>query len=238
MSASQILIVEDEAPVRRLLRRCLEADGHTVHEADSAEAMLRALRQRTFDLVTLDIGLGETSGLDLIKSVRGVRQVPIVMVTGKADVIDKVVGLELGADDYIAKPFHIREVQARIRAVLRRSGAAPQVAGQNPVGKLTFDGWVLDTANFDLTDPEGQSVRLTTSEFRLLMAFLTSNRRVLSRERLMDLTNGQEWNPLDRTIDNQVARLRKKIEADPANPALIKTVRGMGYIFGADVKPV
>ena len=161
------------------------------------------------------------------------------MVTGKGDTIDRVVGLELGADDYITKPFHVREVLARVRAVLRRTGSgatrpAPGAAGRDE--QLTFEGWVLDGAKRELTSPAGESCELTTSEFDLLKAFATHPKRVLSRDQIMDLLRGHDWNPVDRSIDNLVVRLRRKIEADPERPRLIKTVRGAGYTFAADVR--
>jgi DNA-binding response OmpR family regulator len=158
------------------------------------------------------------------------------MVTGKGDTIDRVVGLELGADDYIAKPFHVREVLARVRAVLRRTGrsGAPDAAAKDE--RLTFEGWVLDIARRELISPAGGSCELTTSEFDLLKAFAMHPKRVLSRDQIMDLLRGHDWNPVDRSIDNLVVRLRRKVEADPESPRLIKTVRGVGYTFAADVQ--
>jgi DNA-binding response OmpR family regulator len=159
------------------------------------------------------------------------------MVTGKSDVIDKVVGLEMGADDYISKPFHVREVQARVRSAIRRSDFSAAIAppSTTSTGTYTFQGWVADPQTFELKNPVGDSCELTTTDFRLLMLFLNSPKRVLTRDRIMDELNGNEWTPYDRTIDNQVARLRKKIEVDSSEPKIIKTVRGIGYTFASDV---
>jgi DNA-binding response OmpR family regulator len=197
-------------------------------------------------LVTLDLQLGVDDGLDVARTIRKRSKVPIVMVTGKDDVVDRVVGLELGADDYITKPFHVREVLARVRSVLRRAGDGqepPATVAAEPAGSVetcqsrayVFDGLKIVPDRFELFDREGRLCDLTSGDFKLLTVFLGNAKRVLSRDTLMDLTGGPEWSPLDRTIDNQVARLRKKIERDPANPKLIKTVRGVGYSFACEV---
>jgi DNA-binding response OmpR family regulator len=200
---------------------------------------VKLLATGSFELVTLDLNLPDSDGLTVGREIRARSEVPIIMVTGKGDTIDRVVGLELGADDYITKPFHVREVLARVRAVLRRtdSGAArpaPGAAGRDE--HLTFQGWVLDVAKRELTSPSGESCELTTSEFDLLKALATHAKRVLSRDQIMDLLRGHDWNPVDRSIDNLVVRLRRKIEVDPESPRLIKTVRGVGYTFAADVR--
>jgi DNA-binding response OmpR family regulator len=238
-SASHILIVEDDAKVRLLLRRCFEGEGYRVSEAGSGAEAVKLLATGSFELVTLDLNLPDSDGLTVGREIRARSEVPIIMVTGKGDTIDRVVGLELGADDYITKPFHVREVLARVRAVLRRtdSGAArpaPGAAGRDE--HLTFQGWVLDVAKRELTSPSGESCELTTSEFDLLKALATHAKRVLSRDQIMDLLRGHDWNPVDRSIDNLVVRLRRKIEVDPESPRLIKTVRGVGYTFAADVR--
>ena len=236
-SASHILIVEDDAKVRLLLRRCFEGEGYRVTEAGSGAEAVKLLAAGSFDLVTLDLNLPDGDGLTVGREIRARSEVPIIMVTGKGDTIDRVVGLELGADDYITKPFHVREVLARVRAVLRRTGSSgirPAAPGADE--QLTFEGWVLDVAKRELTSPTGESCELTTSEFDLLKAFATHPKRVLSRDQIMDLLRGHDWNPVDRSIDNLVVRLRRKIEADPERPRLIKTVRGAGYTFAADVR--
>lgn len=244
MTTSQtILVVEDEPKVRALLRNVLEGDGFVVHEAESVESTLAFLDRDIPSLITLDLHLGGDSGLDLAREIRKRSGVPIVMVTGKDDVIDRVVGLEIGADDYITKPFHVREVIARIHAVLRRQRSAPPTAPENVSEPQTttstafhVDGVVVVPDRMEVKDRDGQDCGLTSGDFALLMVFLERPKRILSRDQLMDLTGGVEWSPLDRTIDNQVARLRKKIERNPSDPKLIKTVRGVGYTFVGDIE--
>lgn len=242
MSSTKILVVDDDPKVRLLLRRCLEEDGLVVLEAETEEDVLAALETHDVGLVTLDIQLGKYNGFEIAKRVRQKSQVPIIMVTGQDDVIDRVVGLEIGADDYITKPFHVREVSARVRAVLRRGRTVSQ-SNQTDDAHSTdnsiihsFDGMVARFDHFELLDRTGDIVDLTSGDFRLLNVFLQNPKRVLSRDRLMDLLNGADWSPLDRTIDNQVARLRRKIERDPSTPVLIKTVSGVGYVFATDVQ--
>jgi two-component system OmpR family response regulator len=230
--SGHILVVDDEPRVRTLLRRCLEGEGYAVSEAKNGAEVRACIDHQPISLITLDIGLGKENGLDLAREIRKQRNIPIIMLTGKGDAIDRVVGLELGADDYLAKPFEMRELVARVRAVLRR--AAPSEA--NPQGQCyAFEGWVLDVGRRTLSKAGGDVAELTTGEFNLLEAFVKRPHRVLSRDEIMDLVKGHDWSPLDRSIDNMVARLRKKIERDPDRPALIKTVRGAGYVFAADV---
>ena len=248
MAAATILVVDDEPGVRSLLRRCLEGDGYAVIESEDISDVLSRVREGGVDLITLDLNLGGESGIEIARVVRQVSDVPIIMVTGRGDVIDRDVGLEMGADDYIAKPFHLREVLARVRSVLRRTGrrrpaatsdevSAASGTVSDPEGReaLAFAGFVAVPATMELRDPAGTPIELTSGDFRLLQVFLEHPRRVLSREQIMDLVSGATWSPLDRTIDNQVARLRKKIEAAPGDPKLIKTVRGIGYTFTPQV---
>jgi len=246
MRNSSILIVDNDPKIRMLLRNCLESEDARVFEASNADAALECVAHQHVDLVTLDLGLGADDGLDLAKRLRRVSTVPIVIVSGKDDVIDKVVGLELGADDYITKPFHVREVVARVKSVLRRTQVVghkalcacdpPCTCGQAESGeRLAFDGFSARPDRFELIDRDGRAIELTSGDYKLLNVFLTHPKRVLSRDQLMDLTGGHDWAPLDRTIDNQVARLRKKIERSPSAPKLIKTVRGVGYTFACDV---
>ncbi|MCK8483921.1 response regulator transcription factor [Aliiroseovarius sp. S2029] len=241
MSAQTILVVEDDAKIRTLLRNVFEAEGFAVLESARGQSVLDLIRTKRVSLVTLDIHLGSENGLDLARQIRRVSSVPIIMVTGQDDVIDRVAGLEIGADDYITKPFHIREVIARVRSVLRRAAITAEVAHSTAAGedtKYIFDGMTADPDRLALVDRVGKDCGLTSGDFKLLMVFLKHPKRVLSRDQLMDLTGGREWNPLDRAIDNQVARLRKKIEHDPAEPRLIKTVRGIGYTFSSDVQVI
>lgn len=239
MADTNVLVVDDDPGVRRLLRRCLEGEGYRVHEAETADGVLDAVGRTPINLVTLDLGLDGDNGLEIAREIRKRSDVPIIMVTAKGDVIDRVVGLEVGADDYISKPFHVREVLARVNSVLRRARGMENAAGPslNPPTARTyaFEGFQATPEKLELRDTEGEPIDLTSGDFRLLQVFLERPRRVLSREQIMDILNGPGWSPLDRTIDNQVARLRKKIEAEPGDPKLIKTVRGVGYIFTPDV---
>jgi len=234
---SVILVVDDDPKIRTVLRRCFEGEGSTVREAGDKSSTLTALAAGGVDLVTLDLDLGKDDGLDVAQAIRKTYAVPIIMVTGKDDVIDRVVGLELGADDYITKPFHLREVLARIKSVLRRTSG--EVA-QTPVLSEQSTCWCFDDMvavpdEMKLFDRDGARIELTSGEFKLLDIFLRRPKRVLSREQLMDMTGGHSYTPLDRTIDNQIARLRKKIERNPSVPRLISTIRGIGYSLTSEV---
>ncbi|WGW06011.1 response regulator [Tropicibacter oceani] len=245
MANTPILIIEDDPKISTLLREALESEGFATCQASTAHAAMQLLSRCNPALVTLDIRLGEDNGLELARAIRAISKVPIIMLSGQNDVIDRVVGLEIGADDYITKPFHLREVIARVRSVLRRSNPetdaaavpAPAPAASDGSGRLSFDGMTADLDRMELYDRDGADCGLTSGDFRLLTVFIQHPRRALSRDQLMDMTGGTEWSPLDRTIDNQVARLRKKIERDPGTPTLIKTIRGIGYKFTADVTP-
>ena len=239
--SKSILVVDDDPKIRLLLRRCLESDGYNVVEAANSHDVDKRMQEQTIDLVTLDLQLGSDSGLNIAAKLRAESKIPIIMVTAKTDVIDKIVGLEMGADDYISKPFHSREVLARVHSVLRRSETIDVFSKKSDKGGtsnsqiLAFDGWQTDIASYELKDPAGNSCDLTTADFKLLVVFLNSPKHVLSRDHIMDQINGYDWTPNDRTIDNQVARLRKRIELDPASPKIIKTIRGVGYMFTSDV---
>jgi DNA-binding response OmpR family regulator len=236
-----ILVVDDEAEVRTLLRKCFEREGFQVAEAKDGAEMRAAIDARPISLITLDLTLGGEDGLELAREVRAKCNIPIIMISGKGDTIDRVVGLELGADDYITKPFQLREVLARARAVLRRyagggeAAAAPSSSSAHE--RYAFEDMLLDLTGRELTrGADGKPQELTTAEFNLLEIFVKRPHRVLSRDNIMDLLKGHEWSPLDRSIDALVGRLRKKIEPDPDHPRLIKTVRGVGYAFTADAK--
>jgi DNA-binding response OmpR family regulator len=234
-----ILIVDDEAEIRLMLRRTFEREGFVLSEAKNGAELFASLERATIDLITLDLRLGGEDGFELARLVRARHNVPIVMISGKGDMIDRVVGLELGADDYITKPFHLREVLARVRAVLRRYEAtAEAIAPEASRGtvRLRFGNWLLDTARRELLSASGTRQDLTTAEFNLLEILVLRPGRVLSRDNLMDLLKGIEWSPVNRTIDNLIGRLRKKIEAQPEAPELIKTVRGVGYVFVGEVR--
>ena len=237
MSAGHIVVVDDDPKVRTLLRRCLEGEGFSVSEAKDRQEFEACLDRRPVSLITLDLNLGKENGLDIARDVRRDRNIPIIMLTGKGDAIDRVVGLEIGADDYLVKPFELRELVARIRAVLRRAGGSAESDGATLNGsRYAFGDWALDVNKRNLMRRDGTDAQLTSSEFNLLHAFVRRPHRVLSRDDIMDLLKGHDWSPLDRSIDNLIARLRKKVEQDPEHPALIKTVRGAGYVFTADVE--
>lgn len=251
---AHILVVDDEEPVRTLLRECFEMEGYTVSEAVNGKDLALAMARSPVDLITLDLSLGGENGFDIARSVRQTCNVPIVMITGRGDTLDRVVGLELGADDYIAKPFHVREVLARVRAVLRRyagtgssmqaavgAGAASEAAAATSDAngqKLAFDQWVLDLVRRELRSETGDPRELTTGEFNMLQMFAERPHRVLSRDNIMDLLKGHDWSPYDRSIDSLVVRLRRKIEPEPEHPRLIKTVRGVGYVLACEVRRV
>ncbi|MEW5962399.1 MAG: response regulator transcription factor [Pseudomonadota bacterium] len=234
--ALHILVVDDDPKVRLLLRRCFEGEGYRVSEAAGGAEAGRVVAGDPPHLVTLDISLPDIDGLAVARDIRSRSDVPIIMVTGKGETIDRVVGLELGADDYITKPFHLREVLARVRAVLRRTGARHEEPAGRPDDRYEFDGWRVDLQKRSLTTPSGRDCPLTTAELNLLEVFVLHPNRVLSRDQIMDLMKGQSWNPLDRSIDNLVAKLRRKIEPNPEAPELVKTVRGLGYLFTARVQ--
>jgi len=234
-----ILVVDDEAEVCALLRSGLESEGYVISEAKNGGELMAALEKCAVDLITLDLRLAGEDGFTLARQVRSKLNVPIIMISGKSEMIDRVVGLELGADDYITKPFHMREVVARIRAVLRRyAPVAESAQGETQAEKepvYEFDGWRLDISRRELKDPKGKNCELTTAEYNLLSILVERPGRVLSRDELMDLLKGHDWTPLDRSIDGLVARLRKKIERGNESPQLVKTVRGVGYAFAGKV---
>ncbi|CAD7034169.1 DNA-binding response regulator [Pseudorhizobium endolithicum] len=230
-----LLVVDDDPRIRSLLTRYFEAEDYAVTCAADGADMHMQMRQNRFDAVLLDLSLpGGQDGLDLAREIRSRSDVPIMMLTGRDDVVDRIVGLEIGADDYIAKPFHLREVHARLKSILRRRGAAPAAKEALRVEEeqiLSFEGWSLNVSRRSLRDPGGQEVDLTTGEFDMLVALVRHAGRVLTREQLMDMTRGRALEAFDRAVDAQIVRLRRKIEADPARPQLVKSVRGIGYVF-------
>lgn len=235
---TEILVVDDDPEIRHLLRTALEREGYGVSEASDAATTKARLDRGGVSLITLDLALGADDGLTLARKIRARSDIPIIMVTGKGDAIDRVVGLELGADDYVSKPFNLREVVARVRAVLRRHelvNRTSEKAGTKPHERLEFGDWTLDVTSRTMTDVNGVSCDLTTGEFNLLELFLRRPQRVLTRDEIMDMLKGHDWSPVDRSIDALVVRLRKKIEPEPARPTHIKTVRGVGYVFATDV---
>lgn len=237
---AHIAIVDDDPKVRRLLRRCFEPEGYRVTEASDGADILARIAATDVDLITLDLTLGTENGLDVARRIRATSSVPIIMISGKGDTIDRIVGLEIGADDYITKPFHVREVLARVRTVLRRKEppSPPRAQGdpQLEAERYAVGPWILDIPRRELRTQEGTPLNLTTAEFDLLTVFVQRPNRGLSRDTLMDALKGRDWAAFDRSIDSQIARLRKKIEAEPGSPTLIKTIRGVGYSLTADVR--
>jgi len=229
--ATRLLVVDDDAEIRSLLTTLLGSRGYRVRTAHNERRMLEILETSRIDLVILDIMLPGKDGLTICREIRDSRSIPIIMLTARGDLTDRIVGLEVGADDYLAKPFDVKELEARIKAVLRRSRDDTRVDGTPAAATLRFEGWNLDVGLRQLRSPEGADVDLTTGEFDLLRVFAERPQRVLSRDQLLDLARGREAMAFDRSIDVQVSRLRRKIETDPQAPELIKTVRGGGYLF-------
>ena len=231
-----ILVVDDEDDICLFLKDYLEAHGYAVFTANDGEAMRGVMKDEEVDLVILDLVMPGEDGPTLTRSLRENSNVAIIILTGKDEEVDRIVGLEMGADDYVTKPFSPRELLARIKSVLRRAHSLPPQRQPVDAAQVQFEGWTLDLARRQIIDAENIAIPLSAAEFALLDAFLRHPRMVLSRDQLLDLTQGREANVFDRSIDNQVSRLRKKIEADPKNPALITTVRGGGYMFTSSVK--
>jgi two-component system phosphate regulon response regulator OmpR len=234
-----VLVVDDEPRVRKMLTDYLTDQNMRVSAAANGAEMWACLEKARIDVVLLDLVLPGEDGVTIAAELRRRRaDLGIIMLTGRADVVDRVVGLEVGADDYLTKPFHLREVLARIKSVARRArAAAGATAKPGPDGGnvLRFGDWRLNIDQRKLLNTEGQEVALTTGEFNLLAVFAEHPNRVLDRDTLMDLAKGRQWEALDRSVDSQVARLRRKIEPDPSSPTLIRSVRGVGYLFAAEV---
>jgi len=231
-----ILIVDDDREIRELLSKFLERQGLRVSAARDAREARRLWPLGRYHLVVLDLMLPGESGLDLAKWLRQQGEVPIVMLTAMGEETDRIVGLELGADDYVSKPFNPRELLARIRAVLRRANANTDIAKQPPTKAIRFAGWTLETGRRRLLNPDGAEVALTGGEYELLQVLVERPNRVLTRDMLMDLLRGRKAGPFDRAIDVAVSRLRRKLEDDGRNPNLIKTVRGGGYVLATTVE--
>jgi two-component system OmpR family response regulator len=232
--AAHVLVVDDHPEIRELVERHLSREGFRVDAAADGKGMWRVLGGARIDLIVLDLMLPGEDGLSLCRRLRAepaTAAIPIIMLTAKGDEIDRVVGLEMGADDYMAKPFSARELIARIRAVLRRARATEPGPATDGAARCLFGGWTLDLGRRHLEAADGTIVPLSTGEYDLLSVFLQRPGRVLNRDQLLDLTRGRAAAPFDRSIDTQVSRLRKKIEPDPKEPELIKTVWGGGYLF-------
>ena len=228
-----LLVVDDARDIRDPLAAYLERSGYRTSKAEDAAAARRLLAAYAIDLVILDVMMPGEDGLSLTRHVRETSHVPVILLTAMAEDTDRIVGLEMGADDYLVKPFNPRELVARIKAVLRRSAAAPLRAPET--GAYAFGPWVLRTGERELVGQDGVAVALSTGEYNLLLALVTRPRQVLTRDQLLDLAQGRDMAAFDRSIDNQISRLRKKIEENSREPKLIKTVWGGGYTLAADV---
>ncbi|MGE5095331.1 MAG: response regulator [Betaproteobacteria bacterium] len=231
-----ILVVDDDAEIRSLLREYLEKHEFRVSIAANGSQMRSQTAAALPDLVVLDLMLPGEDGLELCRELRARSSVPIIMLTARGEETDRVVGLELGADDYMAKPFSPRELVARIKSVLRRARSLPENLEPEPVGSFRFAGWTLDLATRDLLSPDGVVVALSGTEFRLLRVFLDHPHRVLTRDQLVDLMLSRDAGPFDRAVDVQVSRLRHRLGDDAREPRILKTVRGHGYVLAADVE--
>lgn len=231
-----LLIVDDDREIRDLLSRFLAKHGYRVSAAKDAREARRLLANSRIDLAILDIMMPGEDGLALCRDIRAKSVLPVIMLTAMGEEMDRIIGLEVGADDYLPKPFNPRELLARIKAVLRRAGRLPESDEETKVEMLQFSGWTLDTGQRRLMSPTGEPVELSTGEYDLLLAFLRHPQRVLSRDQLLDLARGRAAIPFDRSIDVQVMRLRRKIETEPKTPQIIATVRGGGYTFTPAVK--
>jgi DNA-binding response OmpR family regulator len=234
MAAEHVLIVEDDPEVREMMGEYLGTHGYRVTLCANGEAMRKAVGEAVPQVVLLDLNLPGEDGLSLARWLRGNHDVAIIMVTAAAEVVDRVVGLEVGADDYLAKPFDPRELRARLKSVLRRTGGAARPAKAAPGRRVKVGTCTLDLDTHQLLDAKGEELPLTSMEFDLLRVFAERPNQVLSRDQLLTHTRNREWEPFDRSIDIRIARLRKKIEVDPEKPHVIKTIRGAGYLFIPD----
>lgn len=236
-SVPHIAVVDDHRDIRDLVGKYLQQQGYRVTTVEHGAALRRLLERKAPDLIVLDIMMPGEDGLTLCRELRAGPGggVPIIFLTARTDETDRVIGLELGADDYLVKPFSSRELLARIKAVLRRANSLPHQRTARRAGMVRFDRWVLDLGRRELQGEDGVGVPLSTAEFRLLKVFVEHPGMVLSRDQLLDLTVGREADPFDRSIDNQVSRLRRKVEADPKSPTIIQTHWGGGYSFMPEV---
>ena len=231
----RILVVDDDVEICQLVARSLELGGFRVDAAHHGAEMGTLMKQRVFDLIILDLNLPGEDGLMLLRHLRESHRTPVVILTSRGEPVDRVVGLELGADDYVAKPFEPRELLARVRSVLRRANPPQESAQLGNKSTLRFGGWVIQLQARALYSPDGEPVNLTTAQYEVLVALLSHPNRVLTRDQLLDLARDRASTPFDRSIDVHIGQLRKKIEVDRKNPQMIKTVHGVGYMFTANV---
>ncbi len=235
-TADHILIVDDDREIRGLLGDYLQKNGFRVTAVADGRAMQAALDADNVSLIVLDLMLPGEDGLVICRNIRAKSEIPVLMLTAKGDDMDRIVGLEMGADDYLSKPFNPRELLARIKSILRRAKSLPDSVKPEEASIVRFSGWRLDTLSRQLTSPEGVAVPLSGAEYRLLRVFVDHGNRVLSRDQLMDMCRGREMFPFDRSIDVQVSRLRQRLHDDAKEPLLIKTIRGEGYMLAAKVE--
>ena len=234
-AGQRVFVLEDQPEIGRLVCRTLEQHGFHAEWFPRAAPFLSQLRARRPHLCIVDLGLPDRDGLAVIRDVHGRDPVPVIILTGRSDPVDRVLGLELGADDYLVKPFDPRELVARVKAVLRRSDRALAVAADQAIGIARFGSWTCDFDRLTLIDASGGCTELSATEARLLLAFCRAPNRVLTREMLLGIRSAEDRSPFDRSIDVRISRLRQKLERDPRTPQIIKTVYGAGYIFAADI---
>lgn len=242
MKKSTIICVDDDQGLQTVVGHYLEEQGYKVLSALSGSELEKRLATDTADAILLDLMLPDSQGLDLIKTIRSKTNVPIIIVSGKDDTTEKIIGLEMGADDYMTKPFAMRELSARLKAILRRASTPEPVAGSESAikggNKIKFENWILDRTQYQVFTEKNESLDLTIGEFRLLEALLLSANRALNREHLFEVTREGTFDAYDRAIDIQIARIRKKLGDDPRTAGLIKTVRGIGYMYCGETQIV
>lgn len=239
MPKATVLSVDDDQGLQTVVTHYLSGEGYETLSATSGKQMLEVLKTNTPNIILLDLVLPDTDGISILAQMRGMQKIPVIVVSGKSDTTEKIVCLEMGADDYMTKPFEMRELSARIKAVLRRAEDVPashQPAVPEQDNQIRFANWVLDRSQFQLFDKKGHSADLTTGEYKLLEALVSAPHKVLSRERLFELTRESDYDSFDRAVDIQIGRLRKKLDDDPKEPQFIKTVRGVGYMFCGEIK--
>ncbi len=232
---THILLIDDEPSIRAPLAEYLERQNMRVTQAENAAKARSLLRTTRYDLALLDIMMPGEDGLSLCRHISEKDGMPVILLTAKTEATDRIIGLEIGADDYVVKPFDPRELVARIKTVLRRTQKSRLQAETDTIAGYEFDGWILDTVKHQLTDPDGVIVPISSAEYKLLAVFAAHAGQVLSRDQLLDMVQGREANLFDRAIDNQISRLRKKIETDSKDPQLIQTIWGGGYMLAAKV---
>jgi two-component system OmpR family response regulator len=241
MPKATILSVDDDQGLQTVVTHYLSGEGYEMLSAASGKELMSILENNTPNIILLDLVLPDTDGISILVQMRGMKKIPVIVVSGKSDTTEKIVCLEMGADDYITKPFEMRELSARIKAVIRRTEEVP--AGNSPTqvqepqeNQIHFADWILDRAQFQMVDKTGKSAELTTGEYKLLEALAIAPNKVLSRERLFEITRASDYDSFDRAVDIQIGRLRKKLGDDPKEPQFIKTVRGVGYMFCGEIK--